>query len=152
METFHLLYLARLWSDSTTSATSHPTDLSSIPPSHRPADVSGVDTAVRPMADPHPTPGPKSRIRAAAVHMIFASRISQVFITPEEVDVLEEWCGLAVLKALVTFPVSVSVASRRIFWKIVEISSRARCLQPERPRTEHGSMYFGHRTCISNLP
>ncbi|RXW23547.1 hypothetical protein EST38_g2316 [Candolleomyces aberdarensis] len=39
-------------------------------------------------------------IRAAAVHLVFASRTSQDFITPQEVSDLEDWAGLGVLTAL----------------------------------------------------
>lgn len=40
-------------------------------------------------------------IRAAAVQMVFASRSSREFITPEHVSKLEAWGGQAVLEALV---------------------------------------------------
>jgi len=43
---------------------------------------------------------PRSSIRAAALQMVFASRSSQDFITPEHVNKLEAWCGQAVLEAL----------------------------------------------------
>ncbi|KAF9235082.1 nucleoside phosphorylase domain-containing protein [Melanogaster broomeanus] len=39
-------------------------------------------------------------IRAAALQMVFASRLSQDFITPEQVSELEAWSGRAVLEAL----------------------------------------------------
>ena len=42
----------------------------------------------------------RSSIRAAALQMVFASRSSQDFITPEHVNKLEAWCGQAVLEAL----------------------------------------------------
>lgn len=35
----------------------------------------------------------KSLIRVAAVHIVFASRTSQEFITPQSVDELEIWTG-----------------------------------------------------------
>lgn len=36
---------------------------------------------------------PNSVIRAAAVHMVFAARLSQDFITPDEVKEVEKWTG-----------------------------------------------------------
>jgi uridine phosphorylase len=37
-------------------------------------------------------------IRAAAAQMIFASRTSQAFITPDQVSELEKWTGMVSLK------------------------------------------------------
>ncbi|KAI9567843.1 nucleoside phosphorylase domain-containing protein [Boletus coccyginus] len=45
-------------------------------------------------------------IRAAAVQMVFASRSSQEFITPEHVTKLEAWGGQAVLEALCAMDIS----------------------------------------------
>jgi len=50
--------------------------------------------------------------------MIFASRLSQDFITPEQVDRLERWTGKAVLDALAEFEIA-----------------------PERLDKEHGSVW-----------
>lgn len=41
------------------------------------------------------------RIRAAAAQMIFASRLSKAFITPDQVLELETWSGRAILEALI---------------------------------------------------
>ena len=41
------------------------------------------------------------RIRAAAAQMIFASRLSKAFITPDEVVELERWSGRGILEALI---------------------------------------------------
>ncbi|KIJ63992.1 hypothetical protein HYDPIDRAFT_133286 [Hydnomerulius pinastri MD-312] len=43
---------------------------------------------------------PRPLIRAAAVQMVFASRSSQDFITPDRVLEVEAWCGRGVLEAL----------------------------------------------------
>lgn len=52
----------------------------------------------------------KPEIKAAAVHMVFASRSSQDFITPEQVAGLEAWSGLGVLEALREFPITPEVS------------------------------------------
>ena len=44
-------------------------------------------------------------IKAAAVHLVFASRTSQDFITPQQVVDLETWAGQRVLAALCAFSV-----------------------------------------------
>ncbi|KAG1879992.1 purine and uridine phosphorylase [Suillus subluteus] len=45
-------------------------------------------------------------IRAAAAQMVFASRSSQAFISPDQVNELERWSGQGVLEALVRFDVA----------------------------------------------
>lgn len=45
-------------------------------------------------------------IRAAAAQMVFASRSSQAFISPEEVNELEKWSGRGVLEALSKFDIA----------------------------------------------
>ncbi|KAG1730140.1 purine and uridine phosphorylase [Suillus paluster] len=45
-------------------------------------------------------------IRAAAAQMVFASRSSQAFISPEQVNELEKWSGRGVLEALSKFDIS----------------------------------------------
>jgi len=44
-------------------------------------------------------------IKAAAAQMVFASRSSQDFITPEQVTELEKWCARGVLEALRGFEI-----------------------------------------------
>jgi uridine phosphorylase len=46
-------------------------------------------------------------IRAAAAHMVFASRGSGGFITPEQVATVEAWATRGVLEALASFTVQV---------------------------------------------
>ncbi|KAG2130287.1 purine and uridine phosphorylase [Suillus bovinus] len=45
-------------------------------------------------------------IRAAAAQMVFASRSSQAFIGPDEVNELEKWSGRGVLEALTKFDIA----------------------------------------------
>lgn len=104
METFHLLHLAASWRDrerlpqaavppltttAVTPTTSHVPSTQPPPPSLKPAKDD--------------TLGP--RIRAAAVHMVFANRTSQDFITPAQVAELEAWSGRGVLDALRGFEI-----------------------------------------------
>ena len=111
METFHLLHLASAWKSlsdkkSASNAQSSPT----IPPSHLPASLS-IDSSPStqpPPASTHVAP----RIRAAAVQMIFANRVNQDFITPENVKAIEAWSGRAVLDALAAFPIPTEVSTR----------------------------------------
>jgi uridine phosphorylase len=119
METAHLFHLAQSW----------PRNVSTFSPSGSAAPIAP------PIADPpgHPNitspPGPSSppstsldaaggatsgrrgsQIRAAAVHMVFAARQSNAFITPEQVAVAEEWAGRGVVEALVGFKIASEVA------------------------------------------
>jgi hypothetical protein len=55
----------------------------------------------------------QSDIKAAAVHMVFASRTSQDFITPQQVVDLESWAGQHILSVLSTFDIHETV--RKIF-------------------------------------
>ncbi|KAG1898686.1 purine and uridine phosphorylase [Suillus fuscotomentosus] len=69
-------------------------------------------------------------IRAAAAQMVFASRSSQAFISPDQVNELEKWSGRGVLEALTKFgvaperlhPISGSV------WGPIESSNPLRAL------------------------
>ncbi|KAH7106329.1 purine and uridine phosphorylase [Auriculariales sp. MPI-PUGE-AT-0066] len=108
METFQLMHLARRWSElaSIPAADAGLAKPSSFHPSHDAARVIATDNADAPPSKPSPAPSSATQIRAAAVHMIFASRLSQQMITPEVVVDLEEWSGLAVLQALSKFPLS----------------------------------------------
>lgn len=110
METFHLFHLASIWSRS--SSHSHAASSLSlqptltVPPAHAPASTSHDEADARLAPTPHPTPT-SSKIRAASVQMIFASRVSQEMITPDETRALEEWSGDAVMRALAQFPIAV---------------------------------------------
>lgn len=78
METFHLYHLAKVYPRST--------------PAQHPETGSA----------PAPRQG---GIRASGVQMVFASRSTQGFITPEEVQTLERWVGQACLDALTQFEI-----------------------------------------------
>ncbi|KAL1940527.1 hypothetical protein VTO73DRAFT_7962 [Trametes versicolor] len=107
METFHILHLAACWraeAKDTTTSPAPPLDRDatapSIYPAHPPSTQAAIpDVAISAAGDEPLKPPP--RIRAAAAQMVFASRTSQDFITPEEVASVEAWTGRAVLEALV---------------------------------------------------
>ena len=114
METFHILHLAANWpSPARTKGTITPpvTTLPvapsmTVPPlssaQGQPPSVSKSNADGKPL-DPQPC------IRAAAAQMVFASRTSQDFITPEQVAEIEAWSGRAVLEALVGFDIPAEV-------------------------------------------
>jgi uridine phosphorylase len=118
METFNLFHLAAMYRpvripDSLRQAPNSPF-LMTIPPTRLPASPSIVKTTLPNPFDKPPEltstggssspqrsePTQHGRIYAAAVQMIFASRTSGAFITPEQVKSLEEWAGLMCLKTL----------------------------------------------------
>ena len=106
METFHLLHLASVWNPraptdtGATSATIPPTRLPVVPV------VSLESSARQSQAPPEISSAlESSRIRAAAVQMIFANRKTQDFIEPSRVAELETWSGNLVLEALAEFPI-----------------------------------------------
>jgi len=103
METFHLFHLAACWKGRRTSTTITRAD--AAPPL--------TTDPVRPIVSAPSSPVSATRattvdapdntvIRAAAAQMVFASRVSQDFITPQHVSQLEQWSGLAMLEALCT--------------------------------------------------
>jgi len=110
METFHILHLAASWPGSAPSSdqrTVTQPPISTLP-------VSPVISLPPPPSTQAPPPSvttsdstghemiPRPRIRAAAAQMVFASRTSQDFISPERVLDVEAWTGRAVLEALTT--------------------------------------------------
>ena len=123
METFHLLHLAASWpiherprQTTTPPISSRPAELSIYEPQlpeHQAHQVIPPDVSIS-APDGHILV-PQPRIRAAAVQMVFANRGSRDFITPEQVEALENWCAVAVLEALASFQieqeVSVAVAN-----------------------------------------
>lgn len=147
METFHLLHLASSWRPQSTN--SAPGDnaqpSSTIPPSHLPA-TPAIETS--PSTQPPPTLNVSvtPRIRAAAVQMIFANRVTQDFITPEAVKATEAWSGRAVLEALAAFSIPNEVSgpcycvwfldlltvTRRICTRKVEVYGRKNRWNPGR--------------------
>lgn len=90
METFHLYHLAACWADRPAASKVGPTPLTTGPVSPTIEQRAGA-TASDLFAAPHTVPN--SVIRAAAVQMAFASRTSQDFITPQQVEALESWTG-----------------------------------------------------------
>ena len=112
METYYILHLAASWRAVIHS--SPPTvvpPLSTVPVSpsissaHPPSTQRIVPGASTNVSDGDKGDEIQPSIKAAAVHMVFASRTSQDFITPTQVDKLEAWCGRAVLEALINFEI-----------------------------------------------
>ncbi|KAF7325006.1 Uridine phosphorylase [Mycena kentingensis (nom. inval.)] len=99
METFWIYHLARCWSQrphAQPSNASPPLATSPVTPN---ASADSKISASVPLA------GQGTVIRAASAQMIFAARGSRDFITPAQVDVLEEWTGRGVLDALVAMDI-----------------------------------------------
>lgn len=107
METFHIFHLAASWP--TTLHTAQPiiSPLSNmaVPPAitedRKPSTQSSPPVEVSTLAKDGQTLIPRPEIRAAAAQIIFAARNSREFIKPEDVVRIEEWCGKAVLEALI---------------------------------------------------
>ncbi|KAJ7708312.1 uridine phosphorylase [Mycena rosella] len=105
METFWLYHLAACWSGrkgTSGGALAPPLAAAPVKPTG-----SQLSTA---KATPNALAGHDTIIRAAAAQMVFASRTSQDFITPDEVTILEDWTGKGVLDALA----EMHVASDRV--------------------------------------
>ncbi|KAI0653772.1 purine and uridine phosphorylase [Cubamyces menziesii] len=107
METFHILHLASCWRPAAHASATDAPPLSrdatapSIYPAHPPSTQADIPDVTATSAGDHQPLKPPPRIRAAAAQMVFASRTSQDFITPQEVASIEAWTGRAVLEALV---------------------------------------------------
>ncbi|KAJ7240392.1 uridine phosphorylase, partial [Mycena haematopus] len=96
METFWLYHLAACWNGRKgTSSGVHAPPLATGPVQPTTSQPSTANVIPKALA------GHDTVIRAAAAHLVFASRTSQDFITPCEVTVLEEWTAKGVLDALV---------------------------------------------------
>jgi len=102
METHHLYHLAACWGKKAHSHTRSPplTTTPVIPTTSQPSTASQT-ISVAPLASLDTV------IRAAAAQMVFASRLSQDFITPEQVNETEKWTGLGVLAALCAMDVPI---------------------------------------------
>lgn len=119
METFHILHLAASWPGQARVEQTIKPPISTLP--------------VTPVISPPPQPSsqgqppsvsesdshgdlmtPRPSIRAAAAQMVFASRTSQEFITPEQVVEIEAWSGRAVLEALTSLDLDQNVCLRFI--------------------------------------
>jgi len=122
METFHLLHLASVWNSGKGGVPGKQAqeklagdaqdgvrsgDELSLPPTNLPVEpsISRSPSAQHSSGQTEATVRLASvgGIRAAAVQMIFASRTSQEFITPQQVQVVENWSGKGVLDALLKF-------------------------------------------------
>ncbi|KAN0082821.1 Nucleoside phosphorylase domain containing protein [Tylopilus felleus] len=99
METYWIFHLAASWRGFPTSPPALNPPPSAGPACPTAANASLAGTTLH-MTCPAKDTVRQPTIRAAALHMVFASRSSQEFITPEHVSQLEAWCGLAVLDAL----------------------------------------------------
>lgn len=62
--------------------------------------------------------GKQGTMRMGAVQMVFANRSSQAFITPEQVEILELWCGKAVCEALVSIQIEHDKVHGEGVWSI----------------------------------
>jgi uridine phosphorylase len=89
MESFHLLHLAACWTGRTVVSKKDSTPLTTGP----------VKAIIAQTSNPTQQPAsapltlPNTVIRAAALHMVFASRKSRDFITPQQVQEIERWTG-----------------------------------------------------------
>ncbi|KAJ7929579.1 nucleoside phosphorylase domain-containing protein [Mycena leptocephala] len=101
METFWLYHLAACWNGRKgISDGAHAPPLATGPVQPTTSQPSTAKVILNALA------GHNTVIRAAAAQMVFASRTSQDFITPEEVAVLEEWTAKGVLDALVEMTIA----------------------------------------------
>lgn len=91
-------------------------------------------------------------IRAAAVQMVFASRSSQEFITPEHVTKLEAWGGQAVLEALCAMDISEDVCVNELGSRTQLMSLTRLAIAPsERKRLGLGECSFGGSTVSTRI-
>lgn len=87
METFYLYHLAACWTARTTSTSSAP------PPTTNPVVPVLIEGSRSSTQQVKPVVIRPSFIKAAAAQMVFASRTTQDFITPQDVKELERWTG-----------------------------------------------------------
>ncbi|PPQ90719.1 hypothetical protein CVT25_005027 [Psilocybe cyanescens] len=106
METFHLFHLAACWHARTAVSKVVRTPLTTGPVT----PIIAQSSNPTPQVPPAPLPLPNSVIRAAGIHMVFASRKSQDFITPEQVQEVEDWAGQGVLNALINIDIPKDVS------------------------------------------
>ncbi|KAK0489930.1 nucleoside phosphorylase domain-containing protein [Armillaria luteobubalina] len=100
METHHLYHLAECWSKKrkvakVSEAALPPLSTGPVKPVASSDKATGTSTETSALA------APDTVIRAAAAQMVFASRTSQDFITPQQVQDTERWTGKGVLEALI---------------------------------------------------
>ena len=100
METFHLFHLASTYrpaSDSASRINIETGKTSTIPPADLP--TSNLIVSDHSLSHYQLDNGP-GRIYACSAQMVFASRMTNAFITPEAVQRTQEWAGQACLEAL----------------------------------------------------
>ena len=111
METFHIFHLAASWQGTNSEAQApHAPPLATLPVQ--------PDISQSPSTQPSRPTARKSKIKAAAAQMVFASRSSQDFITPEAVAELERWSGMAILETLRNFEIHESVMLKTLFLEL----------------------------------
>ena len=135
METYWVFHLAVSWqgppNPNPSPALNPPV---SADPAFAPAATSHADTTSTALRVSQPTKDKvrQTTIRAAAVQMVFASRSSQEFITPEHVSKLEAWCGQAVLDALLAMDIPQDVRIAKFSGSIAQITNifdlRSNCI------------------------
>jgi len=107
METFHIFHLAASWPGKFNTSKPAPPPLATSPVH---PDMSQPSSTQDPPPDPSLSASEdiasSPKIKAAAAQMVFASRSSQDFITPEQVTELENWCARGVLEALRGFQIA----------------------------------------------
>jgi uridine phosphorylase len=113
METFHIFHLAASWTGNRSflQPVPSPLDASLVQPElSQPVTARGAppDTSHLIVENSRFQP----RIKAAAAQMVFASRLSQDFITPEQVAEVENWCARGVLEALRGFEITPEVKTK----------------------------------------
>ncbi|KAF5371399.1 hypothetical protein D9615_009678 [Tricholomella constricta] len=101
METFHLYHLAACWSGRRVAAKAGEPPLTTGPVQ----PIISVPPALSVPASSPRLASSDTVVRAAAAQMVFASRTSQDFITPDQVTELERWTGLGVLNALINLEI-----------------------------------------------
>ncbi|KAF8898023.1 nucleoside phosphorylase domain-containing protein [Gymnopilus junonius] len=116
METFHLFHLAACWVGRTVFSQVGSTPLTTgpvIPVIESSSPTQHLRSA--------PPPLPNSVIRAAATHMVFASRKSKDFINPQQVEEVENWTAQGILNALfnIQIPEDRLHASEGSVWELV---------------------------------
>ncbi|RUP44154.1 nucleoside phosphorylase domain-containing protein [Jimgerdemannia flammicorona] len=68
---------------------------------------------------------PKNPVRAAATMMVFANRVTNEFITPEVVDLLEPAAGKAVLEALIKVELEQEHPEKGSVWERIHVEVEA---------------------------
>jgi len=105
METFHIFHLAACWPGKIVASKPVLPPPATLPVRSNMSQPS-LTQDTRDLSSVNENLVFRPHIKAAAVQMVFASRLSQNFITPEQVTDLEKWCGRGVLEALRGFEIA----------------------------------------------